>query len=208
MDRDVRPVGITYQIGEARSKTFSSPFLTLGAYLVNTIDSGRDEDAVNLFQLQSGIIEDHEDYSYKFALGFQHFDHSARDTILNEYGQDQDEDYGFDILDIYAEVTIKMGHAKWRSYGQFGTNFSAKGSVSTNVTHPEAQLTKKHLSIVFHFVCENCAANILEAFYIPSNQNSSDFLTKALSKQLHLYHTDSIFYPFRVDGSTLIDGDA
>jgi hypothetical protein len=77
-----------------------------------------------------------------------------------------------------------------RAARMFGDNMS----VLLNISEPDSQLKKKHLCIAYHILRENIACHVLEAFYIPSGQNFSDFLTKALSAPLHEYHADGILY--------------
>jgi hypothetical protein len=72
----------------------------------------------------------------------------------------------------------------------FGDNMS----VLLNISHPDSQLKKKHLCIAYHILRENIACHVLEPFYIPSGQNYSDFLTKALCAPLHEYHADGLLY--------------
>ena len=72
----------------------------------------------------------------------------------------------------------------------FGDNMS----VLLNISSPDSQLKKKHLCIAYHILRENCASSALEPFYVPSNQNYSDFLTKGLSAVLHDYHTYGLLY--------------
>jgi hypothetical protein len=85
-----------------------------------------------------------------------------------------------------------------RSFGvkvsQAARMFGDNMSVLLNITEPDSQLKKKHLCIAYHILRENIACNVLEAFYIPSGQNYSDFLTKALSAPLHEYHTNGLLY--------------
>jgi hypothetical protein len=77
-----------------------------------------------------------------------------------------------------------------RAARMFGDNMS----VLLNISEPDSQLKKKHLCIAYHILRENIACHVLEAFYIPSGQNFSDFLTKALSAPIHEYHADGILY--------------
>jgi hypothetical protein len=54
-------------------------------------------------------------------------------------------------------------------------------SVVLNTTRPSSVLKKKHQAIAYHRVREACAAGFLSFSYIPSKENISDCLTKALS---------------------------
>jgi hypothetical protein len=67
-------------------------------------------------------------------------------------------------------------------------------SVLLNITEPDSQLKKKHLCITYHILREGIASHVLEAFYIPSAQNYSDFLTKGLVAPVHDYHTNGLLY--------------
>jgi hypothetical protein len=64
-----------------------------------------------------------------------------------------------------------------RAARMFGDNMS----VLLNITEQDSLLKKKHLCIAYHILQENIACDMLEPFYIPSGQNYSDFLTKAIS---------------------------
>jgi hypothetical protein len=85
-----------------------------------------------------------------------------------------------------------------RSFGvkvtQASRIFGDNMSVLLNITEPDSQLKKKHLCIAYHILRENIASHVLEAFYIPSAQNYSDFLTKGLVAPLHDYHTNGLLY--------------
>ena len=120
-------------------------------------------------------------------------------AISNRQSSVQSSTYGAEFLAAWAatEEILSLRYFL-RSFGVqvsratrlFGDNMS----VLLNITEPDSQLKKKHLCIAYHILRENIACRVLEAFYIPSGQNYSDFLTKALAAALHSYHTDSLLY--------------
>ena len=85
----------------------------------------------------------------------------------------------------------------------FGDNMS----VLLNIQQPDSQLRKKHLAISYHVSHESCAAHIIEPFYIPSNQNYADPLTKQLPAPAFQYHFKGLLYDFGTDGACDIDPD-
>jgi hypothetical protein len=76
-----------------------------------------------------------------------------------------------------------------------------------NIQHPDSQLCKKHLVIFYHISHESYAACIIEPFYIPSNQNYVDLLTKQLPAPSFQYHFKGLLYVFGTDGACDIDPD-
>ena len=53
-------------------------------------------------------------------------------------------------------------------------------SVLNNTTAPESTISKKHLSIAYHFVREGCANDEWRTGYISTDQNAADIATKPL----------------------------
>ena len=71
----------------------------------------------------------------------------------------------------------------------FGDNFSVIQSVS----NPGHNLNKKHVAISFHMVREAVAAGIVELYWIQSENNMSDILTKQLSHGPFSQHMKYIY---------------
>jgi hypothetical protein len=111
----------------------------------------------------------------------------------------QSSTYGAEFLAAHSAVQEILSLRYFlRSFGVpvsrasrlFGDNMS----VLLNITEPDSQLKKKHLCITYHILREGIASHVLEAFYIPSAQNYSDFLTKGLVAPVHDYHTNGLLY--------------
>ena len=135
------------------------------------------------------------------------------DWISRRQGSTQASTYGaeFTALRQATEALLSL----WYSLRAFGVPvtrasrvFGDNMSVLLNISHPDSQLSKKHLAIAYHIVRENNAAKVLESFYIPSQQNYSDFLTKQLPSTGHEYHTKGLLYTVGEDLATIIDADA
>jgi hypothetical protein len=77
----------------------------------------------------------------------------------------------------------------------FGDNMN----VLLNITEPDSHLKKKHLCITYHILHEGIASHVIEAFYVPSAQNYSDFLTKSLVAPVHDYHMNGLLYYVPLD---------
>ena len=58
----------------------------------------------------------------------------------------------------------------------FGDNLS----VIQSAVNPGHNLNKKHVAISFHVVCEAVAAGIIEPYWIKSENNMSDIMTKQI----------------------------
>ena len=54
-------------------------------------------------------------------------------------------------------------------------------STSTSCTIPSSNLKKKHNAIAYHRVRESVAAGVVKLFYVPSNKNLADTMTKPLN---------------------------
>ena len=67
-------------------------------------------------------------------------------------------------------------------------------SVIQNSTQPDAEVKKKHVSISFHLTREAIAAGVTEPWWICSEENISDVLTKTLTRDLHDRHCITLFY--------------
>jgi hypothetical protein len=52
---------------------------------------------------------------------------------------------------------------------------------------------KKNLALCWHRVCEAIAAGIIEFYHIPSEQNCSDWLTKAHGPQVYTLRVKPFF---------------
>ena len=72
----------------------------------------------------------------------------------------------------------------------FGNNFSVIQSVS----NPGHDLNKKHVAISFHVVREAVAAGIIEPYWIQSENNMSDILTKQLPHGPFSRHMKYIYW--------------
>ena len=60
------------------------------------------------------------------------------------------------------------------------TVFCDDEAVVKNGSCPESTISKKHLSIAYHFVRENIAAETIIVFYESGDCNLADLLTKSL----------------------------
>ena len=58
----------------------------------------------------------------------------------------------------------------------FGDNYGVIQSASI----PDSELKKRHIAISYHFVREAIAAHVINAIWVPTDQNFSDICTKAL----------------------------
>ena len=72
----------------------------------------------------------------------------------------------------------------------FGDNFS----VIQQAANPAADLSKKWVSLSFHYVREAIAAQIVEPYWFKGQYNLSDIMTKQLPKPQFRSHCDYIFW--------------
>ena len=101
-------------------------------------------------------------------------------------------------LRIAIEKVISLRY-KLRMMG-IGLNGSANifmdnESVVRSGMNPDTVLKKKHVSIAYHKSRESFAANIITIYWIPSEENLADLLTKVLDvvKRKNLFRS-GIFY--------------
>ena len=72
----------------------------------------------------------------------------------------------------------------------FGDNFS----VIQSALNPQADFSKKHIALSFHYVREAIAAGIVAPYWIKGEFNLSDILTKQINSTDFLNHLDSIYW--------------
>ena len=61
--------------------------------------------------------------------------------------------------------------------------FMDNESVVKSGINPDTVLKKKHVSIAYHKARESFAANIITMYWVPSQENLADLLTKVLDVQ-------------------------
>jgi hypothetical protein len=121
-DGDVRLAGLT-----AKYKNDGGLFAVLGGY-------GASYDGDNMAMLyagQLGFTGKADKLKYTVAAGYHTYDKSFinDDDGDNFLGNINPDDYELNIGDIYADISIPLGKAKVKFYGQYWQNFGADGAV-------------------------------------------------------------------------------
>lgn len=132
--------------------------------------------------------------------------------VSRRQGSTQASTYGAEFTALrYATEEILSVRYSLRAFGVPVTRatriFGDNMSVLLNISAPDSQLKKKHLAIAYHIVRENVASSVLQAYYCPSQQNYSDFLTKPLATTPFTYHTKGLLYDMGEDLAINIDSD-
>ena len=121
-DGDLRPVGATYQYGAGNDKKFQGLFFTGGAYIIDDVSSGRDEDSAEMFAAQIGYIFGVSNGMMKLAAGFQHWDSASVQDYL---GASDDAEYN--VMDFYFFYGMKKGEMAVDFWAHLGINAGADG---------------------------------------------------------------------------------
>jgi outer membrane murein-binding lipoprotein Lpp len=147
-DSDLRPTGVTLQLGDPFGKEYSGPFATLGAYDMlwgpNLNGTNNDQD-VFLFAGQVGYAYKSDPVDALVALGLYHVTPSSLyDAIKGKssasydpfkyspglYAMGAEEEWGADVVDLYLEATKAVAGFEIKPYLHGAMNLSADGSVS------------------------------------------------------------------------------
>ena len=119
-DGDVRPAGFTGMID------LNPAFVTVGWYDVLYSD----HDMAQMAAVQAGAKLD----MATIAVAYYHYQDQplemVKEVIAPEYGIDptaMDEDYGYQIIDVYCEADLKMDMVKITPYFQAFMNLGAEG---------------------------------------------------------------------------------
>ena len=114
-DSDLRPTGLTLQYG---NKT--GLFATGGGYGVRYYKTGSGNTAM-LYAGQIGWKTKINNVKFLAASGFQYWD----SVFSNQ--EAPNDDYDFQVADLYTKLTFPAGLAKLSFYGQIWNNFGADG---------------------------------------------------------------------------------
>jgi hypothetical protein len=118
-DSDLRPTGATVQ--GSRKLGDTNLFATVGAY--NLRYSGEDEDLADMVALQVGAKRSFgENSSGLLALAFYSYDSATSEQYFTVTDND---DYSWDLLDVYGEFGTKVGPVKLTAYGEYVVNLGA-----------------------------------------------------------------------------------
>lgn len=147
-DSDLRPTGVTVQLGDPLGKEYAGPFATAGAYQVlwgpNLKGTNNDQDVV-LYAGQVGYSHRTESYSALAALGLTHITRSslydaAKGVSSSSYDPfryspglyriGSEEQWGADLVDLYLEAKTSWAGAEVKPYVHGAVNLSADGTVS------------------------------------------------------------------------------
>jgi len=142
-DPDLRPMGLTLQYGDPFAKDYAGWFGTAGAYELYYLADGRviagdtqDDLEDNVFWLaaQGG----YKTKDWLVAAGYQKVTDAYRNVAAG-YGASQvpntaeggiDTDYGYDVVDLYAEYRLKLAQVEVKPYGHVTYNLTADGPKS------------------------------------------------------------------------------
>ena len=72
--------------------------------------------------------------------------------------------------------------------------FGGNMSVIQSALNPQADLSKKHIAVSSHVVCEAIAARIIKAYWLQGEHNMSDILTKQIPCAEFIKHCKHIFW--------------
>ena len=72
----------------------------------------------------------------------------------------------------------------------FGDNLS----VILSASNPGHDLSKKHVAISFHVVCEAIAAGIVEPYWLKGEKNMSNIMTKQIPRDEFLHHLKYLYW--------------
>ena len=116
-DSDLRPTGATLQL-----KTDTALFATVGAYNVRSdsrVAATEEQSVASMYAGQIGAKLENEEVSALVALGYYHYDAEVSEY---QFGLSND-DYQYQIGDIYGSIGTKIGDVKLSGYGQYAVNF-------------------------------------------------------------------------------------
>ncbi len=124
-DGDIRPVGVT---GQYRC---GGVFATVGWY--NVRDLGEDDDLAQMVAGQIGYELDLENMNTVVAAAYYHFNDATNQALstFNNAGvliNKPASDVGYDIVDLYAKVTMPMEDVTLSAYGEVWKNLGADGN--------------------------------------------------------------------------------
>ncbi len=119
-DSDLRPTGVTAQY------KMDGLFATTGWYEVQNL--GTDEASVQMWGAQVGYEMDMEGTSLLVAASYYHYNDGPTSDFIGI-----DDDYTWNIGDIYAEVGLPVGEASLSLYGHAWMNMGASGDAGESV---------------------------------------------------------------------------
>jgi len=147
-DGDMRPTGVTLQLGDPLGKEYSGPFATVGAYDLlwgaNLNGTNNDQD-VFMYAGQVGYAYKSDGVNALAALGLYHVTKSSLyDAVKGKssasydpfkyspglYAMGAEEEWGADVADLYLEASRSMSGIEVKPYLHGAMNLSADGTVS------------------------------------------------------------------------------
>ncbi len=123
-DSDVRPAGFTLKVEPG------PVFVTLGGYDVIQIEV--DQDFGILYAVQAGTEIELQDAGISLALAYYDFD----GDFERQFRRDNpalDQDYEFNVVDLYASAGMDFGDIGLTVYGQVFENIGAEGDPGQSV---------------------------------------------------------------------------
>ena len=99
----------------------------------------------------------------------------------------------FSVLRTMTEEAMNLRYMLCCLGGEPTDLFGDNLSVIQNSQNPAADLSKKHVTISFHVVCEAIAAGIITPYWHKGKYDLSDIMTKQIPKPKFVMHTDFIF---------------
>ncbi len=121
-DSDLRPTGVSLQQG------LGPAFLTAGVYEVRYL--GSNEGLGLMAGLQAGVKVGGGPVGATFAVATYNYNSPYTDEVGlgDSSGETSAEEYKFQLLDLYADVSVKFGDiGKGKIYFEYTENFGAEG---------------------------------------------------------------------------------
>jgi hypothetical protein len=115
-DSDIRPVGLVGQYQMANGL-----FANLGVF--DVAELGRSQTGVTLVGAQVGMNGQVGSGKYLTSLAYYHFNNAVEDLLPKGIEQD----YRFEVLDLYGEYQQPVGQAHLKLYGDYFVNLGAEG---------------------------------------------------------------------------------
>ncbi|MCU0600916.1 MAG: putative porin [Desulfobacterales bacterium] len=141
-DSDVRPVGLTGQYG------FDQFFVTVGGYDVRYVD----KDVAYMYAAQAGMKTE------MITAALAYYGYTRVDEIIDAAAwANMDDDYGYDIIDVYVATDIKADPVKIKPYAQVFYNAGAEGDEgqsALNLTPDGASLDPEEENLGWIIGCE------------------------------------------------------
>ena len=143
-DGDLRPTGVTLQLGDPKGKNYAGAFLTAGAYDVlwgpNLNKTATNDYDVYMLAAQAGYAFKSDPVNALAAVGIYHITPDSLYDVTGVsikfatspglYNMGLAEDYGFDVVDLYLEATTSVAGIEVKPYVHGAMNLSADGDVS------------------------------------------------------------------------------